>query len=327
MPTVSGLLIREDGYAQSMEATVEPYLAARRAELWPERLPGKKIHLTRYRADAPKAAVVFSHGFTEAEEKYAELIYYFLNMGYTVYFPEHCGHGYSYRMTEDGSLVHIDSFDTYIEDLLFVSHLAKEGEPGLPLCLFAHSMGGGVGAAAAAQEPKLYDKVLLHSPMIRPLTAGVPWWAAKALAAVTTAVGMGGRYIFGSKPYGGVENFDTSCAASRPRFDWYQQKRAKNPRLQTSAGSLGWLRGTARLNRRLMTEDWKKIEAPVLLLQAEKENMVSTEEQVRFVEKLRQAGKAPVEFAVIPNAKHEIFNSPDEVLVPYLEKVFAFFGG
>ena len=30
MPTVSGLLIREDGYARTMEATVEPYLAARR---------------------------------------------------------------------------------------------------------------------------------------------------------------------------------------------------------------------------------------------------------------------------------------------------------
>lgn len=325
MPTVHDLLIREGDYARSMEDTVLPFLDRRRTELWPERLPGKKIHLMRYRADAPQAAVVFSHGFTEAEEKYAELIYYFLNMGYTVYFPEHCGHGYSYRMTEDDSLVHIDSFDTYILDLIYVSRMAREAEPGLPLYLFAHSMGGGVGAAAAAREPKLYDKVLLHSPMIRPLTAGVPWWAAKALAAVTTAVGMGKRYIFGSGPYGGIEDFDTSCATSRPRFDWYQQKRVKNPRLQTSAGSLNWLRGTARLNRELMEEDWKKIEAPVLLLQAERENMVSKEEQERFAEKLKRAGRAPVEFAVIRNARHEIFNSTDDVLEPYLEKVFAFF--
>ena len=325
MPTIHDLLIREDGYARTMEETVQPYLAARRAELWPERLPGKKIHLMRYRADEPKAAVVFSHGFTEAEEKYAELIYYFLNMGYTVYFPEHCGHGYSYRMTDDDSLVHIDSFDTYIQDLLFVSHLAKAERPGLPLLLFAHSMGGGVGAAAAAREPKLYGKVLLHSPMIRPLTAGIPWWVTKVIVALTTAAGMGTHYIFGSKPYGGIEDFDTSCAMSRPRFDWYQQKRAKNPRLQTSAGSLNWLRGTMKLNRELMEEDWRKIEAPVLLLQAEKENMVSKEEQERFAEKLKQSGKAPVEFAVIQNAKHEIFNSTDDVLEPYLEKVFAFF--
>ncbi len=326
MPTIHDLLIREDGYAQAMETTVGPFLDQRRTELWQERLPGKKIHLMRYRADGPKAAVVFSHGFTEAEEKYAELIYYFLNLGYTVYFPEHCGHGYSYRMTEDNSLVHIDSFDTYILDLLYVSRMAREAEPGLPLYLFAHSMGGGVGAAAAAREPKLYGKVLLHSPMIRPLTAGIPWGITKAIAAFTTAVGMGGRYIFGSKSYGGIEDFDTSCATSRPRFDWYQQKRADNPRLQTSAGSLNWLKGTAKLNRELMEEDWKKIEAPVLLLQAERENMVSKEEQVRFVEKLRQAGKAPVEFAVIQNAKHEIFNSTDDVLEPYLEKIFAFFG-
>ncbi len=325
MPTIHDLLIREDGYARAMDETVQPYLAERRAELWPERLPGKKLHLMRYRADRPRAAVVFSHGFTEAEEKYAELVYYFLNMGYTVYFPEHCGHGYSYRMTEDDSLVHIDSFDTYIEDLLFVSRQAKEDSPDLPLYLFAHSMGGGVGAAAAAREPKLYDKVLLHSPMIRPLTAGIPWGVTKVIVSLTTAVGMSRHYIFGSKPYDGIEDFDTSCAMSRPRFDYYQQRRAKNPRLQTNAGSLGWLRGAIKLNRELMKEDWKKIEAPVLLLQAEKENMVSTEEQVRFVEKLKQSGKCPVEFMIFKNAKHEIFNSTDDVLEPYWEKVFAFF--
>ncbi len=325
MPAIKELLIREDNYAQDMDKIVEPWLALKRSDDYIERVPGNRLHYTHYHVEDPRAVVLFSHGFTESEEKYAELVYYFLNMGYTVYFPEHCGHGYSYRLTDDPSLVHVDRYETYVEDLLAVAHIARQANPDVPLCLFAHSMGGGIGAAAAAQEPELFDKVLLHSPMIRPLTGGIPWGAAKAIAAVTSALGMKKKYIFGSKPYGGLEDFDTSCATSRARFDWYQQKRLKYPRLQTASGSLGWLKETGRLNRFLMGSAWQKITAPVLLLQAEGENMVSTEEQERFVAKLKKAGKT-ADLAVIKNARHEIFNSTDDVLAPYLEKVFAFFG-
>lgn len=322
---IKELLISENDYKSSMTQTVKPYLAQRQTELWPERVPGNRIHLMRYKADEAKAVVMISHGFTESAEKYAELIYYFLKMQYTVYCPEHCGHGCSYRMTDDFSLVHVDSFSTYIQDFLCVSELAKKENEGLPFYLFAHSMGGGIAAAAAAQSPKLYDKVLLHSPMIRPVTGNVPWVLAGAIARLMCLLGREKDYIFGSRPYEGPENFETSCALSRARFDYYEEKRAKNKYLQTRSGSLGWLRGTVQLNRHLLRDAWQNIEAPVLLLQAELEDMVSTQQQELFVEKLKRAGKNTAELTVIPGAKHEIFNSPNPVLEGYLEKVFAFF--
>ena len=325
MADIKELLISEENYGEAMLNTVKPYLDERRTELWPERVPGNKIHLMRYQADEPKAVVICSHGFTESEEKYAEMIYYFLRMQYTVYFPEHCGHGYSYRMTEDHSLVHVDSFSTYIQDFLFVSTLAKNENPGLPFYLFAHSMGGGVGAAAAAKAPKLYDKILLNSPMIRPVTGGIPWGITSAIAATMCALGKHKNYIFGSGPYEGKEAFETSCSLSRARFDYYQDKRTKNKNLQTKSGSLGWLHGTVGLNRYLLKDAWKHIEAPVLLFQAELEHIVSTEQQEVFVQKLKQAGKSPAELTVIPNAKHEIFNSTNPVMELYLEKIFDFF--
>ena len=323
--SVKELLISEENYKASMNETVKPYLAARQTELWPERVPGKKIHLMRYRADEPKAVVIFSHGFTESETKYAELIYYFLRRQCTVYFPEHCGHGYSYRLSEDLSLVHIDSFSTYIQDFLYVSKLAKEESEGLPFYLFAHSMGGGIGAAAAAEEPRLYDKVLLNSPMIRPVTGSTPWALSSAIVRLMCLLGKEKDYIFGARPYEGPEDFETSCSLSRARFDYYQEKRANDRHLQTRSGSLGWLRGTVRLNSLLMKKAWRQIEAPVLLLQAELEHLVSTEQHALFIQKLKQAGKAPAEMAVISNAKHEIFNSTNPVMEGYLEKVFAFF--
>ena len=322
---IKELLISEDDYPSSMEQTVKPYLERRRTELWPERVPGNRIHLMRYKADEAKAVVIISHGFTETEEKYAELIYYFLKERYTVYCPEHCGHGYSYRMSDDFSLVHVDSFSTYIQDFLYVSELAKRESEGLPLCLFAHSMGGGVAAAAAAESPGLYDKVLLHSPMIRPVTGNIPWVLTGAIVRLMCLLGKEKDYIFGSRPYEGPENFETSCSLSRARFDYYQEKRAKDRHLQTRSGSLGWLRGTVQLNRCLMKDAWRHIKAPVLLLQAELEHLVSTRQQELFVKKLRQAGRNTAELTVIPGAKHEIFNSPNSVLEGYLETVFTFF--
>lgn len=76
--------------------------------------------------EGKKEFFLISHGFTETSEKYKELIYYFLRGGYHVYIPEHCGHGHSYRLVEDPSLVHVDCYKRYVADLLFVARTAKK---------------------------------------------------------------------------------------------------------------------------------------------------------------------------------------------------------
>ena len=110
-------IIQENEYLDTMKNEVEPYLKAHCREGY---IPGAediyhekngiigKIHVKRYLADDPKGVVVISHGFTEGAPKYEEMIYYFLQAGYHVYMPEHMGHGQSYRLTADPSLVYID---------------------------------------------------------------------------------------------------------------------------------------------------------------------------------------------------------------------------
>lgn len=85
------------------------------------------------------------------------------------------GHGLSYRLTDDPSLIYVDSWERYVRDFLKICHGIKKTYPDLHLNLFAHSMGGGIGASAAAWEPELFHKIILSSPMIRPLTGNVPW--------------------------------------------------------------------------------------------------------------------------------------------------------
>ena len=124
-------IIHENEYVYNMNDEIEPYLATHRQEGY---IPGAEdhlhrkdmgkvgiIHVQRYLAEKPKGVIIISHGFTEAAPKYDEMIYYFLKAGYHVYMPEHMGHGQSYRLTADSSLVHIDTWKRYVRDFLKIS--------------------------------------------------------------------------------------------------------------------------------------------------------------------------------------------------------------
>lgn len=324
-------IIHEAEYEKRMRDEVFPYLKKRGAEAWVpcvKELKNKKgIHVKRYLADQAKGVVVICHGFSESAEKYPELIYYFLKENYHVYLPEHCGHGRSYRFTEDPSLVHLDHWSRYSRDLLRISRLIRRAHRGLPLYLFAHSMGGAVAGIAAARDPYMFKRVLLSSPMIRPLTGNVPYPAAVRVARAACRAGRAMSYAAGQKPYDGTESFENSSGLSEPRFDRYREIRKSTRACQTWSPSYGWVYNAAKMNWYLQRRAWMEIKAPVLLLQAETDHLVSNRAQEIFARKINQLGKTTCSLVRIPGSKHEIFNSPDEILEQYWGQVFVFFGG
>lgn len=322
--TVHDMILPENGYEEAMKTVVEPYLAERMTTGYCEREKGKRIFYARCLADNPQGIVVISHGYTETIEKYLENIYYFLRGGYHVFMPEHCGHGRSYRLcsnAEDLSLVHVDDYGRYVEDLLFVSRMAAEEFPKLPVYLFGHSMGGGIAAAAAAQAHGFFTKLILSSPMIRPSTNFVPWPLACLVAKTFCLSGKQEEYVMGNRPYDGQEQFADSAAVSEARFNYYQKKRKEEPLFQMNAASYGWLWQTMRLNSYLQNKAWREISCPVLVFQAELETYVSKKEQDRFVRKLNHIRNWDARLVKVQGVKHEIFNSKAEVLEHYWRKV------
>ena len=319
-------IIKEETFAKFMEDTVEPFLAGRRKELRITREADRELYCVCYDADDPKGTVVISHGFTETAEKYLEPIYYFVKHGYNVYQPEHCGHGRSYRLVEDLSLVYVDRYERYVNDLLAAAEEAKQAYPQLPLFLFGHSMGGGIAAAALSRQPEMFARAVLSSPMIRPLTGTTPWPAAKFLAKLLCCMGKAKQYVPGAHAYDGKERFEDSASTSRERFAYYQEKRSAEPLFQMSAASCGWLNETARLNRYLMGMGWKQIQTPLLIFQAQDDTFVSSAAQDRFAEKVKAAGKVSVKMLRVDGTKHEIFNSDDKVLQNYWTEVLTFLG-
>lgn len=112
-------------------------------------------------ADAPKAAVLITHGYAEHSSRYLHVAQTLTANGYSVYTYDLRGHGKS-----PGRRAFVKSFDEYILDLedyvQFVRHQIGE----LPLFLLGHSMGGAITSAMAiAQKPDVKG-ILLSAPAL-----------------------------------------------------------------------------------------------------------------------------------------------------------------
>lgn len=234
-----------------------------------------------------------------------EAAWHLWNTGQTVLTYDQRGHGESVRETMDPSLVHIQRFEQYIEDLenmiVFVHQHSH-----LPVRLFGHSMGGAVCACTASLYPEDIDRVVLSSPMIRPSTNGIPWPAALLTARMMSWLNPE-SYVPGTKPYA-REEFEQSAGTSESRFDWNRDLREKDVHLQTAAPSVTWLKETAKVEKILkQTGRFPR----GLLLQCESDAFVVNSKQDWF------AQKAGLKQVVFKGARHELYNSSDDVLIPY----------
>ena len=317
-------ILQEETYHEQMTTIVEPYLQKRMTEKYLEREEGKPIYCVRYKVRFPKGTVLISHGFTENLEKYQEVIYYFLKKKYQVYFLEHCGHGRSYRLVDDMSLVHVDTYERYVEDFLFVARKIRKKHGRKPFYLFAHSMGGGIGVAATSREPWLFDKLVLSSPMIRPAFGSMAWHDVKVITEAFCKAGRSEDYVIGKKPFTGPKAFEFSSGVCEVQHDYYQTKRVENSLLQTTAPSYGWLQAAIELHDFLQKEAWKGIRVPVLMFQAERDQLVSNKEQERFLIKVRNAGNKDAKLVRVPKTKHETFNSDRKTTAGVWRMIFLF---
>ncbi len=247
-------------------------------------------------------------------------------MGYHVYIPDHCGHGRSYRLTDELFLVHIDKYERYVEDLLSVAYHAKSDYGTLPIYLYGHSMGGGIAAATVAASPNLFRKVILTSPMIRPDTHPLPWNFASLAARIACLFGKSIHHLPGGHPFDDTESFEQSSSMSQIRFDYEQTIRRTEPLFQNTCGTYRWILSAAKLHRFLMRTAWKRIHIPLLLFQAENDHIVSGKAQYQFIQKINRRHAAPTWLIKVPDSKHEIYNAEYKTLLKYWTKIFRFLG-
>lgn len=317
-------IITETDYRDRMEREVVPFLKRYRHSgfFCPDKGQGK-IYYESYRREDAKGVVVMVHGFSESAEKYAEMIYYFFQAGYQVYIMDVRGHGRSAREQADLSLVHIDRFERYLSDLDYLAaEVVDREDRQRPKYLYGHSMGGGIGAVFMEWHPYVFESAVLSSPMIRPLTGGIPLGVARGIAEIQVLLGKGGSYVAGHHAFRGDETFETSAATSIQRYEYYAEKRRSQVEFQTNGASYSWLREAARMSKYVLKrKNCGKIAGKVLVFQAEQDDYVDKTAQEVFVGQVKSA-----RMVAVPGTKHEIYMSDDSHMGPYVEEILDFLG-
>ena len=118
---------------------------------------GKRLYAQCWRpAGAARAAIAVVHGFTEHGGRYAWAAGELTAAGYSVYTLDLRGHGRS-----EGRRCFVWSLDEYLDDVDVLIEHVQQHEPGRPLFLFGHSLGGLIAARwCILRQPALAGLVL-----------------------------------------------------------------------------------------------------------------------------------------------------------------------
>lgn len=311
-------IINEQSFIQIMEEQVEPYLSTLR-------MIGRMengIYFECYRPKGAKAAIVISHGFAEFAEKYREVIYYMVTNGYEVYISEHRGHARSVHPTTHRYRLHIEHFTDYVDDLhAFMEELVRPLSGEKPIYLFAHSMGGAIGALYLETYPQDFEAAVLSSPMLKINLHGIPERLATNLLGRKVKKGLSDTYAFSQHDRDSGKEYAKEIASSRERFAYGIKKRNENKQLFMGGSSRGWAYEATKAVRMIRSKEFcSKIRTPVLIFMSARDTIVLNAGTRQFAGNTKQARLIGVR-----EASHEIYNSHNCTLARYYQMIFKFF--
>lgn len=309
----------EDDFASAMEQTVAPWRKDFLKEGFLHSYDNTKLHYLYACHPSERAAIVLSHGFCEFAGKYHEVMYYFYQAGYSVFLMEHRGHGYSERAVPELDKVYVESYDEYVRDLkCFVDEVVIPKSAGGSRFLFAHSMGGAIGALFLEEYPDVFSAAVLSSPLLEMTYGSVPDWAVKILMVWSSLAGWKENYVPGQHGFDNIYKYETSSCMSEPRYAYAFRQRQETPEYTTYGGTYAWSKATIRAMKRVQKQA-AAIQIPVLLFQAGADSMVRPAGQERFA---KACGHTRL--VSFPGAKHELFNMLWEDRISYYRQIFAF---
>ncbi len=140
-----------------------------------EGVGGLRIFTQRWLPDGDtRVAIVLAHGGGEHSGRYEHVARRFTGEGMAIYTLDHRGHGRS-----EGKRGMIDRIDHAVTDIDHVVSDARERNPGKPLYLLGHSVGGCLSIAYTLRYQERLDGLVLSAPVA----------ALESASAATRAIG------------------------------------------------------------------------------------------------------------------------------------------
>ena len=250
---------------------------------------GIKIFYRQYQAESERARMVLSHGVGEHSGRYGNVIERVLPKGFSVWAPDHRGHGQS-----GGKRGHVLNFVQYLTDLRLTVELAKKDMPGeMPCFLLGHSMGGLIALDFAQHYPELIDGVVASSPCLG-MVIEIP--------AVKKVLGSFMSYVWPGMTMG------SGLDATKISRDENVVSAYKNDPLVHD-------RVSARFFTELLAamesvnQQASALNVPVLMQVAGEDYLVNADSSKHFFEKLTLQDKT---LHVYDDMYHEIYNAPQD---------------
>ena len=240
----------------------------------------------------PRGVVVLAHGYGEHARRYDHVAQRFGEAGLATYALDHRGHGRA-----GGKRVRVRYMKEFVSDYRNLVLLARKDNPGLPIIVLGHSMGGGIAFAYGVQYPGEYDLMVLSGPAIAAHTG-----VSRLKAVVGKTVGS----ILPDLP---IEQIDANLVSRDPLVvaDYKADPLVYRGKIPAGIGKALLVVGET------MERKAPGITAPLLVVHGEDDQLVSAEGSRRLVECI---GSTDVELKVYPELYHEVFNEPerDQVL-------------
>jgi alpha-beta hydrolase superfamily lysophospholipase len=282
--------------------------------------------------NAPRLSVHVLHGMAEHAGRYARLASRLNQAGFLVWAHDHRGHGLN--PTPPVGLGHFadrDGWRALLDDAYAVSEAMKGTFPGVPLVLFAHSMGSFLAQALMAERGNAYAAVVLSG------TGGPPDGQEVAARGIAHAQ----RWALGSRAPGTwldklvFGTYNRAFAPNRTRFDWLSRDTTevdayvRDPLCGFALSAQSWLdflegksgvASMAQLGR--IPKD-----LPVHVIAGSRDPVGDNLRGVaRLLQAYAQTGLSRVSHCYYDDARHELVNETnrDEVtrdLVSWLDRV------
>ena len=313
-------LVSENNFASICEKEVIPYINARKTDGFFVGYKGAKLCYASYKADSERGAVVIVHGLGEGMPKYSELIYYLLLDGLSVYIYDQFSHGKSTRAVSDDALVHVNDFNQFVFDLeIFINSVVTN--VNVPIYLFGHSMGGAVTTAylQRVKDSKI-SKAFLSSPMLEIKSPKIPKFVIGSILWVASTLAPK-RKLFYVKRHPNYKPFESSSYTSLARYNNYENFRQNSKYYRTCTATNKWGYSAFKCTKNLNTyKNIKKINVPIFIATAEYDTLVNNSAHTYFCSLNKNATNK-----IYYGAKHEIFNSTNNVFSEYLQDLLNYF--
>jgi alpha-beta hydrolase superfamily lysophospholipase len=120
-----------------------------------------------------RGAVLIVHGLMQNGAIVSVLARHLADQGFLVYAIDQRGHGFWHYGTKPGEKGYRIDYKQSVKDMLKLSTLIRDGNPGLPLFCIGESAGAAVCVHSVANSPDLFDGVILCA--LGTKTAPVRW--------------------------------------------------------------------------------------------------------------------------------------------------------